>query len=390
MYLKGPCKNQAVIVEDSSAQACVLNMDSIGAKEALDNEQSSYPDRPLILLSIAVQEAFNAIYVRKPIQQDQMLAALKDTRLALINPPVRPAVVEKQPADSGVKRTEQDHSPESGVAKSENDSAHLVASAGATRADVHSTGHKAALLLDERSYASFIGTVHDIDPTDPVQRRKAFYNPKEYLQAYAQSAIKLALSKNRILRLNTCWKPIIILPHSREVWIDADDKQLRAFCVVPIKKITNVDVAGSGGKGISITVVKNNDATGLDPEKFQRMDAFIWKLALWSSAGRVPQGIDFDTPIYIRHWPNMTRLIVPPHALRITALLIDQPRSLINIAEVLQVKQQYVFAFFSAARALGLSGQAVRQADITYAPAPRVKKESSGLLQKILGRLRRK
>ena len=200
---------------------------------------------------------------------------------------------------------------------------------------------------------------------------------------YVQSALKVARDKGRILQLNLSWKPVIIFPHRHEVWLDADDKQLRAFCGLAIKS--------QGGKNMSLSPVEKSNIQFNDKmENFYDMDAFIWKMAIWTSKGRFPVSLDINRPVYLKHWPNFTRLVVTPHALQIAALLINGPRTLINISDSLRIKPQYVFVFISAAHALGLVNQAERKADEIIAP-PEVKKtkpKGSGLLSKILGRLR--
>jgi hypothetical protein len=120
------------------------------------------------------------------------------------------------------------------------------------------------------------------------------------------------------------------------------------------------------------------------------MDAFLWKLACWASKGRYPKSIDINQPVYLKSWPNFTRLLVTPHALRISALLIQSPRTLTNVAQVLNIKPQYVFVFISAACALGLAGQVRREVDMLV-QAPEIKpNKNKGLLSRILSTLRGK
>ena len=370
MYLQGPCKNRAVVAEDASAQISIVDMDGLNAKTILAKEQERHPRRPIILLSLAAQEELDTIYVRKPIRVDQMISALEEARRVLVNGNG------KRYASGGAADQRADRAPV------------FVEKRLISRAPAKKSARRAAMLLDENSYFALIGSMPDIDPRNPLQVKSAYYDPKQFLQAYVQSAVKLAFSKKRILRLNTGWKPIMIFPHSREVWVDADDKQLRAFCVVPINTISNVDVSGSSTGGISVTPVSQIPAEAGDPEKLQSVDGFLWKLALWTSVGKVPKGTDLNRPVYLERWPNMTRFIVTPHALRIAALLIEQPRSLLNIADVLRIRQEYVFAFFSAARALGIAGQ-VKTSATGAKPMTQSsqKRKRSGVLRKILKRL---
>ena len=90
----------------------------------------------------------------------------------------------------------------------------------------------------------------------------------------------------------------------------------------------------------------------------------------------------------MKSWPNFTRLLVTPHAMRISALLIQGPRTLSNVAEVLNIKPQYVFVFISSACALGLTGQAKREVDVLV-QSPEIKpNKEKGLLSRIISKLR--
>lgn len=106
------------------------------------------------------------------------------------------------------------------------------------------------------------------------------------------------------------------------------------------------------------------------------LDAVLWKLALWTARGRLPDGADPGARYYLRCWPNFTRLMVVPHAVRIAALGVTEPMSLIFIADSLEIAPADVFSFYYSAMALGIAGIALREDD--YLLANRVKKEDSG------------
>jgi len=375
MYLQGPCRGAAVVVEDLNAEVDLFDADS-GKTKALLEQRRKESAKPIIALSLQEQALENTLHVRKPVKTEDLVAALNkaDAMLAAKKNPthqlssVAKNTATSQPQDAASKT----ESPLPGAEKKR-----------PTNSDEQkkTSKHQTAMQLDEGKFNAYIGSVAGLDVNDPKQFSNAAYNPKDYYQGYVQSALMVAEAKKQIMHLNTGWKPLIIFPHDHEVWLDADDKQLRAFAGVEINKIS--------GAGITLTPAEANTASiqeGLD--KFQSKDAFLWKLAVWTSKGRYPSALDINRPVFLKHWPNFTRLVVTPHALRISALLMESPRTLPDITEVLKIKPQYVFAFISAAYALGLVGQAQRESDEIIQPTVVKKTGQQGLLSRIIGKLR--
>lgn len=357
LFFLGPCQNTVVFAENSAARAALIDIDAIGAEALLNEQQATYPQRIIVLLSLTEQQRPGTIWLKKPVQIQEMLRVL-DT--------VRRQIADTMAIDEPAAAAEPTK---------------IVLAADRPRRRAHET----ALLLDEQGFGNFLGTLPDVDPYNTEQRDAVYYDPKRYLQGYIQAAYKHALQQDRILRINTSAQPIIVFPHSREIWIDINDDDLREQCVIPVQTSRN-------GAGLTVSPLSTEEVRKADHslEKFQGMEAFLWKLALWASSGRAPEGIDLDQPVYLRRWPNLTRFVNPPHALRIAALMVEQPRSLISVAERLNTSPAYVFAFFSAACALGLAGQAKRRIDH---PAPRPesppRRKHQGMLSRILGYLRR-
>lgn len=99
------------------------------------------------------------------------------------------------------------------------------------------------------------------------------------------------------------------------------------------------------------------------------MEAFLWKLALYTYRGFLPEGINVNKPVYLKYWPNLTRLEPTPNAMRIASLLSRQPVALAFIVRILNIPQKHVFNFFSAAYATGFAGSAVREVDNMLLPS---------------------
>ncbi len=378
MYLKGPCKGKAIIVNDQEAEVDLLDADHVQAKVLLDECQQKNPQRPLILLSLETLSISDTIYVKKPVQTADLLQALEQARLRLNGKQNK----RDKPSNDIDVNTEGVTEPARVVKAAVVDEKRQAAK-HIDKEEIKKTAkHRTATDLTESGFSSYIGFVEGVDFSDPQQVLTASYNPKDYFQGYVQSAIKIAADKRRALTLNSGWKALILFPETEEVWLDADEKLLRAFAGLSIRNNPLQEISLLAAEPDKLDLQSKM-------ENFWEMDGFLWKLAAWTSKGRYPEAINIDQPLYLKQWPNFTRLLVTPHAMRIAALMIMSPRTALSIAEVLKIKPQYVFVFISAAHATGLIGQIKRQSDDLIATTSEIKpSKRKGLLSRILGRLR--
>lgn len=378
MYLKGPCKGIALVVSEADADIDVLDADNIKAKDFLEKLQAKVPVKPIILLSLEKIVIEGTIYLKKPVVTGDMLAALKKAKGLLDKDKTRHTNADAVELQQAVKPV----GFSSATKRASDGSNKQVEPKKIDRAEKKKVSkHRTAKDLTEGSFSTYMGNVEGVDFSDPKQVLTASYDPQHYFLGYVQSALKTSIEKNKVFQLNSGWKPLIILPNSKEIWLDADDKQLRAFASLEIKN--------NGAKNISLSPISIDIASlNKKMDGFYDSDHFLWKLAIWTSKGRYPEVIDINKPVYLIQWPNFTRLVVTPHAMRIAALLVREPRTAISIANALNIRPQYVFVFISAANMLGILGQARRQVDELIAPAVVKENKSKGLLSRILGRLR--
>jgi hypothetical protein len=381
MYLQGPCRGVAVVVNNDSADVDIFDADSVVGQQLLQERLEKEPLRPVLMLSVRDrQQTENALSVKKPVKTEDMLAALAQAR-ARIGQKTKSGSIDSKPTQLSGRSNTPTHDtvpvnkavevPEPPVLKK-----YVINSDEQKK----TSKHQAAMQLSETGFGAFIGNVPGVDVNDPRQLAKAGYNPKDYFQGYIESAFKVSREKGQSRQLNSGWNPLVILPNNDEVWLDVDESQLRAFAGLAINSTL--------GSKMSVTPLSQDMANAERTlERFHSMDAFLWKAACWASKGRYPVTIDVRQPVYLKNWPNFTRLLVTPHAMRIAALLIQSPRSLSDIAETLNIKPQYVFVFISAASSLGLVSQAKKEASVLVQP-PEVKpKKNQGVLSRILGAL---
>ncbi len=357
MYLKGPCRGIAVVVDQAHAEVDMIDADFAKARDILEARRSQTPDRPIILLSLKPLKIENTFFIQKPVSAKALAEVLLAARPPKIvaRPDVEPPSARKIEADTSVQPAE-------------------------TQARKVSK-QQAALLDNEGGFTTFLGTLAEIDFSNPEQLLKANYEPKKYFLGFVQSAYKVALHQAKAVQLNSMWKPLLIFPNQRQIWLDADDKQLRSFAGMEQNKIS--------GNTISLVAIDAEACrANRAQEKFQDMDAFMWKLSIWASKGRFPLGFDPQRPVTLKQWPNFTRLMITPDALRIAALMTQGPRTALEIAKELNVRPQYVFVLISACYNMGLLEQGELGSDRAIAPELPKADKKKGLLSKILSKLR--
>ena len=116
-------------------------------------------------------------------------------------------------------------------------------------------------------------------------------------------------------------------------------------------------------------------------------EAFLWKVALYTSQGRLPNGTSVRKATQLKQWPNLTRLYPVAGSMRIAALMIEQPHSLPVIAKVLNMPLSRVFSFYSAVCAIGIVGDANGSVELSKQSFPQRHRDHT-LFGRILKRLK--
>lgn len=374
LFLGGPGDNRAVLVNDpGEAEALLIDLDSVQGKALFARQRELYPTQPCIVLALRpTPVAGDCIFVQKPAQGEHMLLAIEQARGLIGQEPV-PYPGFSNTAGKGSQRMPVK------VVKAEKTESHT---------------HQVAMRMDEQAFFGYLGRRSDIDPSDPLQVASLYYDPDHYLQGLFQKVCLQALTLGEPVRVPTPWLPITMLPRHRKVWVDADEAQLRAACAVRLHYLSS-SVLGATSLTLDRAVElpeEEADRLATDP-KAMPIATFLWKVALWTSKGLVPRGIDLNHKVRLIRWPNFTRLAVIPHALRVAALLHQAPHTIFEAARVLGVRQQIVAAFCSASWALGLvelqpSSEPEYQPEaVESAPRP-AQAEKTSLLKSILQRLK--
>ncbi len=84
------------------------------------------------------------------------------------------------------------------------------------------------------------------------------------------------------------------------------------------------------------------------------LEAFNWLIALLSAKGRLPQNLNLEAPMRLKHWPNFTRVENTPYCFQLAALWSQDFKTLEMIKQELNIQPRYVTTFFNGALALDL------------------------------------
>jgi DNA-binding NarL/FixJ family response regulator len=210
--------------------------------------------------------------------------------------------------------------------------------------------------LESEDIAYSFALESDINMADDAAVRNIWLKTDNKLLGYLKSAISQQLSARSAICLSIRDNlSIFISPYAKTVAVVGKD--------IDLADLASLDF--SGGQ-ISVS------ECAMPGKNFQlqlELEAFLWRLALYTYRGRLPEGIDVNKPVYLKYWPNLTRLEPTPNAMRIASLLCRQPVALAFIVRILNVPQKHVFNFFAAANAIGFAGPAVREVDNMLLPS---------------------
>ncbi len=347
LMCQGPCRNACVVVDTIEAEASVIDMDSYQAEYRLAELRQTHPERPALLLSLRpLSEELGAgeLYVSKPVRIEEFTQTLSEIRRFVNSVSAPAAISAPQPTP-------------------------------ALRQGGNGQNH-AARLMDNGLDHAYVGSAPDIDPSMPNQVDKAYYDPDRYLQGIVMRAREMARAQHCSVQIRGAWPALTLSADAMLVQVLGTDNRLRPYSVQP-------DVA----VGASLDYIDAPPMQTGQPGVVS-LDAFLWKLALLAARGRLPRNTPLDMPIFLRNWPNFTRLTVTPGALNIAALWAARPHTPLSTAQLLGLPQRHVFAFYSAAHALDLAVPMQRAADRLIEPQAPPPLPQQNLLRRILGKLR--
>jgi hypothetical protein len=375
MVFDGPCKGDYLLIEDiESAQACIFDLDTIDGRNLWETHNEHYLHLPTIILSLNEKASAGAFYVGKPISFDHFVNTLE--KIKALVPQAELVLAAKEVA----VKTEPKN----------NDRTKFATLHDAKLAT------EVAVEKEEEALHQWCGQLEDIDPKNPEAIQNVYYDPNQYMQSFLGKAWDISKkSETKAILLDGLYTPMVIFHKKNQLLCPCTlkDNNLRTMALLPIAK-----------NRLHMTVLTEkelNNYIEINHLIKNPLDSFLWQVSLWTARGRLPKGSDLNKDVILLHWPNFTRLVVTPYALKISALWMSKPHSLLETAKILEIPQRYVFAFYSATSAIKLAlldrrvsqqplpkdmlDRRVDQRSLNSAAANPIPKR--GFLQRLLGRL---
>lgn len=403
LFFKTFCRGKYCHVDEhEKAAITIVDIDRFDTKKQLEKLCQLYPQRQILALSLyqSELELANCTLVRKPIKQDKFSAILNsiDINVAGQHKPTKNKMLtasDAQQKNAVKKRDVVSLPPNSDEDKVRDllgdvknnkvqekvelnskitEKNTVAASTIKNRAD---TLH-AAQLMEAVDASKFVGNNPDIDMKRPHDLQKIMYFPEHKFQGAVQKGWSMAVEQQATVEVIFLGRTVFFDGVNHTVVTTMSDGILRPLCLMePIEEPILQIIDGSSANILQQSTMVYTCNT----------ESFIWKIALWSSRGRIPHDTDINKPVYLSEWPNMTRLQLIPHSLRISASLKKRPRFLGDLANELHIPQRYVFSFYSATLALGITDVDQRSTTLLFEPKKQHPTKNRSLLRKLLGHL---
>lgn len=342
------------ITAEHEAEIVIVDIDGGNPADLWSKFRQKFPTHPAIVLSITEQHISDVLWVRKPVSPALLLEAIQlaDRQIQPAPPPVQSPPVAQIPQETNTSNQPQiAQQPNIALADTEDQTP-----ASATTATTKITRHyrddqksavhtrEVTLAMGEAAGQSIFGDHSDIDAQNSNIPAHVFYEPHTMLQGLISETLEAARADGKSRVIEGVLAAFIVIP-------DAPGWILTELSVQRIRAISAVNLSNMLQTNVRYLIERKRPI--LLP-KFL-LENVLWLVSLSASRGRVPIGTNLHAPVKLDRWPNFTRLETIPHAMRISALWLAHPMSLLETATRLKIPQRYVFSFYSAAHAIGIA-----------------------------------
>lgn len=240
---------------------------------------------------------------------------------------------------------------------------------------------KVASLLSTQSSTREL-TSRKLDTPNPEDN---YFDPDAHIIGLALKGIEEGKETGAIAKMACLLdKFIYIDAKNKVVCSNLKDIHMRQIAIAPLGK-------GENGLDTELEMLESTtleEVAGTQGSTYP-METFIWELAVLTSKGRAPKGTPMNEPTYLKQWPNFTRLMPIPNAMKVSAYWLQMPATLPDLSSNLDVPLSDILSLYSAASLTGLAGLAQRSSDKMLKQGKPEKHEKRNLFGSIMGSLKK-
>jgi len=348
--------NCAIIVGEQQAEVGIFDFDDIESRRKWIKFKAVNRNATFIILSSKEMDVPGAYVVTKPMRVGKFIAIFQEIRdknppLLLNDPPMQnaaPLVVK-----SDIDTSSEYSIKELAAQKTKSDSA----------GNTNSNSQNGLAI--------------------------ALFSPEKYLHSVIQDVSQEAQEKDIVIDLavnvHDEWETISFFPQLKRVSMDMDEQQLKYVCCTKLFCLETKIIRHSAKDSRQLEQERAED------ESMLSFESFIWKVALWTGAGRLPKDFDQNAYYQLRRWPNLSRLEKISGAMTMSALLTEKPIRLALFLKLTGLDPRNVAAFLTCAEAVGILKTVTPSNKIqSLDETPRQIHPTRGIFQKILDTLKGK
>ncbi|HMA10880.1 MAG TPA: hypothetical protein VKO83_03260 [Steroidobacteraceae bacterium] len=227
-------------------------------------------------------------------------------------------------------------------------------------------------------------------PEAPLAHDKKVFDPAAYLLGALLDAAAEAGRRDAVAVISFYGDRVILAdPRAGLIRTNLTSSQARGFAHSSLEADTTDPSATVGLQRPRVEYLTRAEADSRYAAQTYPVpqEMFMWSLGAMTSRGRLPADVRADERVYLRRWPNLTRVAHTANEMRIIAYWVRQATSLQEIVAALGVPEREVFSVYTAASAAGLAGRARREVDGIWEAPLVAEPRQRGLFSSILDRL---
>ncbi|KGK42087.1 hypothetical protein LH51_09850 [Nitrincola sp. A-D6] len=195
---------------------------------------------------------------------------------------------------------------------------------------------------DQKNINDYCGHLPDQDLSEPSGLRRVRFNMDSSLLPWVVLAVKTGRQSKQAQQVSGLPGVLIYLPE-----IDC------FYCDLDADLLLHMARARFGLDELFLSTLEPSVPLLEETSRHIIADQLLWKLALLTSRGRIPETIDLHKPVQLLRKPDFTVFDLTPHARTLAELWFSKRLSPRQMLSELAVPQRYVFTFLVAADAVG-------------------------------------